>query len=99
MAAPDDRKEGATKIVQIGRCPICRIRAALDAHPFCTKRCADIDLSRWLGGAYAIPAGESGEDEFFSEEDLGTPPDRNLHLTGVSLVVTRYTRIGGINCI
>jgi endogenous inhibitor of DNA gyrase (YacG/DUF329 family) len=77
MTAPDDRKETAAKIVQIGRCPICRRRAALDAQPFCSKRCADIDLSRWLGGAYAIPAEGTEEDEFFSEEDLGTPHDRN----------------------
>jgi endogenous inhibitor of DNA gyrase (YacG/DUF329 family) len=32
-------------------------------RPFCSKRCADIDLHRWLGGVYAIPAaGEPDED-------------------------------------
>ncbi|MEA2857386.1 MAG: uncharacterized protein QOH98_1707, partial [Methylobacteriaceae bacterium] len=36
-----------------------------DAHyrPFCSKRCADIDLHRWLGGVYAIPAAGADEDE------------------------------------
>jgi endogenous inhibitor of DNA gyrase (YacG/DUF329 family) len=28
--------------------------------PFCSKRCADVDLHRWLGGSYAIPAVENG---------------------------------------
>lgn len=51
-------------------CPICR-RPSVEAYaPFCCKRCADVDLRRWLGGLYAIPA--SDEDE----EDLPSPqPD------------------------
>ena len=40
------------------RCPICG-RAATDLHrPFCSRRCADIDLNRWLSGGYVIPASE-----------------------------------------
>jgi endogenous inhibitor of DNA gyrase (YacG/DUF329 family) len=31
-------------------------------RPFCSKRCADVDLHRWLGGVYAIPAIEAAED-------------------------------------
>jgi endogenous inhibitor of DNA gyrase (YacG/DUF329 family) len=31
-------------------------------RPFCSKRCADLDLGRWLKGAYAIPAAEAQED-------------------------------------
>jgi hypothetical protein len=31
-------------------------------QPFCSKRCADIDLHRWLGGVYAIPAADDEED-------------------------------------
>ena len=31
-------------------------------RPFCSKRCADIDLHRWLGGNYAIPAVEPPDD-------------------------------------
>jgi uncharacterized protein len=37
-------------------CPICGKPAAFATRPFCSKRCADIDLHRWLGGVYAIPA-------------------------------------------
>jgi len=32
-------------------------------RPFCSKRCADVDLSRWLSGAYAIAGGNADEDE------------------------------------
>jgi hypothetical protein len=31
-------------------------------RPFCSKRCADVDLHRWLGGVYAIPAAEADEE-------------------------------------
>jgi len=39
-------------------CPICGKPAALSYRPFCSKRCADVDLQRWLSGGYAIPAVE-----------------------------------------
>jgi len=32
-------------------------------HPFCSKRCADVDLSRWFGEVYAAPAEETDEDD------------------------------------
>ena len=38
-----------------GRCPICRKPTEAAWRPFCSKRCADVDLGRWLGGRYAIP--------------------------------------------
>jgi endogenous inhibitor of DNA gyrase (YacG/DUF329 family) len=46
-------------------CPICGKPSVRAFHPFCSKRCADIDLNRWLSGGYAIPAveAEGGEDE------------------------------------
>jgi len=39
-------------------CPICGRPAAAESFPFCSKRCADVDLNRWLKGAYAIPTAE-----------------------------------------
>jgi len=36
-------------------CPICGKPAVQSSRPFCSPRCADIDLYRWLSGAYAIP--------------------------------------------
>jgi len=39
-------------------CPICQKKVAQAFRPFCSKRCADVDLSRWLNGHYAIPVTE-----------------------------------------
>lgn len=36
------------------RCPTCRKPAVPEHRPFCSKRCANIDLARWLGGQYVI---------------------------------------------
>lgn len=38
-----------------GPCPICGKPARAEAAPFCSKRCANVDLHRWLGGVYAVP--------------------------------------------
>lgn len=46
-----------------GRCPICRKPASERYRPFCSKRCADIDLARWLGDGYVIPGGNQDADE------------------------------------
>ncbi len=46
-----------------GRCPICGKPAMAASRPFCSKRCADIDLGRWLSGGYAIAGGASDADE------------------------------------
>jgi uncharacterized protein len=44
------------------RCPICGKPAAEKTRPFCSTRCKDIDLNRWLSGRYVIP-GASDDDE------------------------------------
>jgi hypothetical protein len=44
-------------------CAICGRPQETRFTPFCSKRCADVDLSRWLKGSYAIPAGPSDEAE------------------------------------
>ena len=46
----------------VARCPICRRPVAEPFRPFCSKRCRDVDLNRWLSGAYVV-AGKEGEDE------------------------------------
>ena len=43
-------------------CPICGKPADPAIRPFCSKRCADIDLNRWLKGVYAVPV-KDDEDE------------------------------------
>ena len=42
-------------------CPICGKPSLQKFHPFCSTRCAQVDLNRWLGGNYAIPAVETDE--------------------------------------
>jgi endogenous inhibitor of DNA gyrase (YacG/DUF329 family) len=42
-------------------CPICNKPSTQKFHPFCSNRCAQVDLSRWLGGRYAIPAVEADD--------------------------------------
>ena len=44
-------------------CPICGKETDPKYRPFCSKRCADVDLGKWLTGAYAIPGPEVDEDE------------------------------------
>ena len=46
-----------------GACPICRKPTATAYRPCCSKRCADIDLGRWLGEAYTIPVEPAGLDD------------------------------------
>jgi len=45
------------------RCPICGKDAAEKTRPFCSVRCKDIDLNRWLSGRYVIPGGPDDDDE------------------------------------
>lgn len=50
------------------KCPICGRPGEAAFRPFCSRRCADLDLQRWLSGRYVIPA---VDDE---REDDGPPP-------------------------
>ncbi|MBU2888448.1 DNA gyrase inhibitor YacG [Celeribacter halophilus] len=38
-------------------CPICGGESIQKYRPFCSKRCADVDLGHWMNGAYAVPSG------------------------------------------
>ena len=42
-------------------CPICGRKSAGDTYPFCSKRCADVDLNRWLSNSYVVPSSEADE--------------------------------------
>jgi uncharacterized protein len=44
-------------------CPICGEAAAQEFRPFCSRRCADVDLNRWLSGVYVIPVIENEEED------------------------------------
>ncbi|MFZ1815428.1 MAG: DNA gyrase inhibitor YacG [Rhizobiaceae bacterium] len=49
-------------------CPHCSKLSSRETYPFCSQRCADIDLGKWLGGAYALPANESDDFSQGGEE-------------------------------
>ena len=44
-------------------CPICDRPASDETRPFCSPRCRDVDLNRWLKGAYVIPAGDNDDED------------------------------------
>ena len=56
------------------KCPTCGKPATQTHRPFCCKRCADVDLHRWLAGVYAVPAVED-DDEDGDAQSSGTPPE------------------------
>jgi endogenous inhibitor of DNA gyrase (YacG/DUF329 family) len=68
---PDHSGDGET-VVPARPCPICGKPAVFAARPFCSKRCADVDLHRWLRGAYAVPA----------KDDDESPPDADAEDSG-----------------
>ena len=45
------------------RCPICRRPAREATRPFCSPRCAQVDLGRWMTEGYAIPIGPADDEE------------------------------------
>jgi uncharacterized protein len=57
-------------------CPICGKPSSQEHHPFCSARCADIDLNRWLSGAYVIPATPE-EEEMAADSDVAPSEDED----------------------
>lgn len=55
-------------------CPICSKETDAKYRPFCSRRCADVDLGRWLTGSYAIPAEPADPDDLPQD----TPPETPL---------------------
>lgn len=47
--------DNVTRLHQPRPCPICSKPSVQKFHPFCSARCSDIDLNRWLSGSYVIP--------------------------------------------
>jgi endogenous inhibitor of DNA gyrase (YacG/DUF329 family) len=50
-------------------CPICAKPSEPTYRPFCSKRCANIDLGRWLNESYRVPVAEQDD-----EDGTPTPP-------------------------
>ena len=53
-----DRKKSSAQ-----SCPLCGKPVEPAFKPFCSKRCADIDLNRWLSGVYAVPVKEDEHED------------------------------------
>ncbi len=75
----DNRKSAKPAAAKDGGCPVCGAPAGPPAlssasgadksyAPFCSKRCADVDLHRWLTGGYAIPAAEDDSEGAAADE-------------------------------
>lgn len=54
----------------LGPCPICREAGTAKYKPFCSGRCADIDLGRWFNESYTVPAVEPPDE--WDMPDAGT---------------------------
>jgi endogenous inhibitor of DNA gyrase (YacG/DUF329 family) len=56
-------------------CPICGKPEVNEFRPFCSRRCADIDLNRWLSGVYAIPVKEDEDEDGETPQGNGRSDD------------------------
>ncbi len=61
------KSTGAQSTGAAPACPICGKPSDPKLRPFCSARCADIDLGRWFTGQYRVPAPPE-DDETASEE-------------------------------
>jgi uncharacterized protein len=52
-------------------CPVCKKPSQPKFHPFCSSRCADIDLGRWFGGHYAIKSEDDSPADSVVQENEG----------------------------
>jgi len=68
--------ESATK--SLPKCSTCGAPADAKARPFCSSRCADIDLGNWFQGKYAIPAVDAADDTIIEALLVGdmAPPQK-----------------------
>ena len=54
----------------MSQCAYCKRKPFIESFkPFCSKRCADLDLGQWLTGGYAIPTEEPGADQHANPEE------------------------------
>ena len=51
------------------RCPVCGKPMVAASKPFCSERCRDVDLGRWLSGSYVIAASEDDDEADSAPQD------------------------------
>jgi endogenous inhibitor of DNA gyrase (YacG/DUF329 family) len=57
---------------RLAPCPICGKLPVARFRPFCSKRCTDVDLNRWLSGVYAVPVTEAADEDGEGVRDGGS---------------------------
>ena len=67
------------KPIKSRRCPICGKPTVEATQPFCSARCKDIDLNRWLSGSYVIPGGGANDDDEAERPADGSHSDGREH--------------------
>ena len=66
-------------------CPICEKDSNIKYKPFCSRRCADVDLAKWLGGGYSIASSSEEDAEEAAEamerlwDEAARGQDEKLH--------------------
>lgn len=63
------------KLAQLDPCPICRKPSEPAFVPFCSARCADVDLGRWLTDRYAIPTADDEDEDAEGTGGVSRPRD------------------------
>jgi endogenous inhibitor of DNA gyrase (YacG/DUF329 family) len=61
QAAKEDAKQSVKASAK--PCPICGKPATEASRPFCSERCRDVDLNRWLSNSYTIPAAKDDDED------------------------------------
>jgi endogenous inhibitor of DNA gyrase (YacG/DUF329 family) len=57
------KKDARARKASAKRCPICGKPATEASRPFCSERCRDVDLNRWLSNSYVIPAAKNDDED------------------------------------
>jgi endogenous inhibitor of DNA gyrase (YacG/DUF329 family) len=61
---PKDAGSGQALAKPTGKpCPICGKPGIEASRPFCSERCRDVDLNRWLSNSYAIPGAREDDQD------------------------------------
>jgi endogenous inhibitor of DNA gyrase (YacG/DUF329 family) len=73
---PENGNGRARKFGANGLCPICGRIVSEKFRPFCSKRCADLDLHRWLSGGYVVAGSEDSEEDGTGNTGQDAPKPR-----------------------
>ena len=63
LAMADQVQKSDTVGRKVRLCPICGKPQQETTRPFCSSRCRDVDLNRWLSGSYVVPGSDNDDEE------------------------------------